>query len=46
MAMNKPDDLLNISEVVYNELIKLGFSNIRNAQIGNQERYKTSLYRV
>ena len=33
MAMRKPDDLLNISEIVYNELIKLGFSNIRNAQI-------------
>src|SRR5688572_7402852 len=33
MAMRKPDDLMLISEIIYNQLIVLGFVNVRNVQI-------------
>ncbi|MBL1214575.1 MAG: SpoIIE family protein phosphatase [Ignavibacteriae bacterium] len=33
MSMNKPEDLLSICEVSFNELQKLGFDNLRNAVI-------------
>jgi class 3 adenylate cyclase len=33
MSMMKPDDLLKVSESVFNELIHLGFSGMRNTQI-------------
>jgi len=33
MSMNKPDDLLNICEVLYKEFQKLGFGELRNAII-------------
>ncbi len=33
MSMNKPDDLLNICEVLFKEFHKLGFDEIRNAMI-------------
>lgn len=33
MSMNKPDDLLSISETMYAELKKLGFADLRNAMI-------------
>jgi hypothetical protein len=33
MSMNKPDDLLNICEVLYKEFQKLGFGELRNAMI-------------
>ncbi len=33
MSMNKPDDLLNICEVSFNEFKKLGFDNLRNSLI-------------
>src|SRR4249919_1747769 len=33
MSMNKPDDLLSICEILFNELQKLGFSRLRNAMI-------------
>ena len=33
MSMNKPDDLLNICEVLFKEFLKLGFGDLRNAMI-------------
>lgn len=33
MAMRSSDDLLNISEIMYNELKQLGFNEIRNALV-------------
>jgi len=33
MAMRKADDLMLISEVIYKQLLELGFSSIRNVQI-------------
>jgi hypothetical protein len=33
MSMNKPDDLLNISEVLFKEFQKLDFGELRNAMI-------------
>lgn len=33
MSMQKPDDLLKIAEVLYKELVALGFDEIRNALI-------------
>jgi hypothetical protein len=33
MSMHKPDDLLNICEVSFNEFKKLGFDNLRNSLI-------------
>ena len=33
MSMNKPDDLLNICEVLFKEFLKLGFGELRNAMI-------------
>jgi len=33
MGMNKPDDLLNICEVLFREFISLGFSELRNTMI-------------
>jgi signal transduction histidine kinase len=40
MAMKQSGELVNVSEVMYNELLSLGFSNLRNAQISieNEER--------
>jgi hypothetical protein len=33
MSMKKPDDLLNICEVLFKEFLKLGFGDLRNAMI-------------
>ena len=33
MSMSKPDDLLSICEILYNELQKSGFNELRNAMI-------------
>ncbi len=33
MSMNKPDDLLNICEVLYREFHSFGFSELRNAMV-------------
>jgi len=33
MAMRKPEELMQISEIIYKQLIVLGFSNVRNVQI-------------
>jgi len=33
MSMNKPEDLLNICEVLFKEFLKLGFGELRNAMI-------------
>ena len=33
MAMREPEDLMQISEVIYKQLIGLGFINVRNVQI-------------
>ena len=33
MGMRKPDDLLDICEILYTELLALGFSDLRNAMI-------------
>jgi ketosteroid isomerase-like protein len=33
MSMNKPDDLLNVCEVLFTEFHKLGFDEMRNAMI-------------
>jgi len=40
MAMKKSDDLLGICEVLYKELVSLGFSEIRNALIDSFEEGK------
>ena len=33
MGMHKPDDLLNVCETMYNQLLSLGFTEMRNAMI-------------
>jgi hypothetical protein len=35
MAMRKSEEIINVCHVMYDELLALGFSNIRNAQIAN-----------
>src|SRR5436190_8274916 len=46
MAMKKSEELVSVSEVMYNELVSLGFSNIRNAQIAieNEDRQSFVTY--
>src|ERR1019366_8698090 len=41
MGMRKPDDLLDICEILYAELYTLGFSELRNAMINIYEDDKT-----
>ena len=44
MAMKKADELINICEAMYKELLALGFDNIRNAQIAiNNDARQTYL---
>ncbi len=40
MSMNKPDDLLNVCEVLFKEFHKLGFDEIRNAMINIHNDHK------
>ncbi len=42
MAMRKSEEVLNVCEVMYRELLSLGFSNIRNAQIALRDQDKRS----
>ena len=44
MGMNKPDDLLNVCEVLYKEFHSFGFSELRNAMINiHNDEKKTFL---
>ena len=44
MSMNKPDDLLNICEVLFKEFQKLGYGELRNAMINiHNDEKKTFL---
>ncbi len=42
MAMRKSEEVLNVCEVMYRELLSLGFNNIRNAQIALRDQDKRS----
>jgi signal transduction histidine kinase len=42
MGMRKPDDLLNICEILYKELCNLGFDELRNAMINIHDDEKES----
>ena len=42
MGMHKPDDLLSVCEIVFTELQKLGFGELRNAMINIFDDEKTS----
>jgi signal transduction histidine kinase len=42
MSMSKPEELISICESIYRELIVLGFSNIRNAQIALKNEARQS----
>jgi signal transduction histidine kinase len=42
MAMKKSEEVINVCEVMYKELLDLGFGNIRNAQIALKNQSKQS----
>ncbi len=42
MGMNKPDDILNICEILFKEFISLGFSELRNSMINIHNDEKKS----
>ncbi len=42
MAMKKSEEVINVCEVMYKELLALGFTNIRNAQIALKNDVKQS----
>ncbi|MEO8665366.1 MAG: hypothetical protein ABI462_07705, partial [Ignavibacteria bacterium] len=42
MSMKKPDDLLTICKILYGELLKLGFTEMRNAMINIHNDDKSS----
>ncbi len=41
MSMSKPDDLMDICQVVYTDLLLLGFDELRNVMINIYEDHKT-----